>query len=492
MSRPTKIGNNEPCPCGSHKKYKHCCKGKVDWEALSQAGSTDYAKHLTLRGKNLLFLGAILEALQIDTLSPDIPFSQLKKAFTPKVVQQIHNGIADCWPDLEDYETCLAKETGAVTGLYTGTYEPASIFRAVTRHAIYSEKIYLVDPFLDPRRVTEEFNPIVHPEQHRTSAIKFSFLWLSLLPWIRSGIVSFVRPLQDFIPGLQHEILDIQRKKAESNPQLEKLLTESVEAECAARGPTDGGTTEYLFLSFPDAFYREHFHKLPADNPFKSEDEFLKYIQLRRDRHPFYVDHLPGQESELLHETSGANYELAKRMCALTKSHIITDMEYRWKELELDRPKASSGDEQWAPFAKALQNAELKVLSNVPISAALRLREENRLEPMRLFFRKVWKSCREPDQFSKENATNLAAELNDKIGEAEAEWRKIDQDLLKWFGAAGGPIVTAAFSGFVPAVAAAAGASLVGAAALIQSHLKHSQFQDRYPAGFFLGLKKPK
>jgi hypothetical protein len=23
-----KIGRNEPCPCGSGKKYKHCCQGK--------------------------------------------------------------------------------------------------------------------------------------------------------------------------------------------------------------------------------------------------------------------------------------------------------------------------------------------------------------------------------------------------------------------------------------------------------------------------------
>lgn len=24
---PKKIGRNEPCPCGSGKKYKHCCLG---------------------------------------------------------------------------------------------------------------------------------------------------------------------------------------------------------------------------------------------------------------------------------------------------------------------------------------------------------------------------------------------------------------------------------------------------------------------------------
>jgi hypothetical protein len=26
-----KTGRNEPCPCGSGKKYKYCCEGKTPW-----------------------------------------------------------------------------------------------------------------------------------------------------------------------------------------------------------------------------------------------------------------------------------------------------------------------------------------------------------------------------------------------------------------------------------------------------------------------------
>src|ERR1017187_6618444 len=171
-------------------------------ELMSTSGvDKTLRESFSLREKNLMFLGSILDALQIDTWRPDIDFASIKKAFTPTVVRKIHESLIQIWPDLDDYERCHAEDRHSVSGLYIGTYEPEAIFQAVTRHALYSEKIYLVDPFLDPRRVTEEFNPLVHPEQHRTSTIKFSFLWLSLLPWIRAGIVSFVRPLQDFIPG---------------------------------------------------------------------------------------------------------------------------------------------------------------------------------------------------------------------------------------------------------------------------------------------------
>ncbi len=29
MSRPEKAGRNDPCPCGSGKKYKRCCERKT-------------------------------------------------------------------------------------------------------------------------------------------------------------------------------------------------------------------------------------------------------------------------------------------------------------------------------------------------------------------------------------------------------------------------------------------------------------------------------
>src|SRR5215469_12710482 len=100
MARATKIGNNDPCPCGSSTKFKYCCKGKVDWETLIlSANGREYASHLTIRGKNINFVSAIFEALQIDSDTSTIPFAHLKRAFTPKVVEKIHHAIMDLWPD---------------------------------------------------------------------------------------------------------------------------------------------------------------------------------------------------------------------------------------------------------------------------------------------------------------------------------------------------------------------------------------------------------
>jgi hypothetical protein len=486
MSRETKIGNNQPCPCGSGQKFKRCCKGSVDWTKLLELPGSTFARHLTLRGKNLAFRNNILGLLEGNAPSPDVSREDFKRAFTPDVVQQVHLAIPDLWPDLDDYERCLSKEKDTVTAIYTGTYEPEAIFSAVTRHALYSERIILVDPFMDPRGVRDEFNPLLHPDEHRANTIKYAYLWLVLSPWIEAGIVNFIRPLHDFVPGLFEELHRAEDEKVKAHPELEVAIEEHTNVLMNAASPTDNSIGEYHFLSNPDEYFREMFAKIPQNERVGTLQDFLSWIKTRRANHPYYVDRLPGQRAELLMQTSGASYELAKRMCALTGSHMITDLPPRWKEIELDRAKTVP-DENWEPFAKALQHAPFRVLKNIRLDDALRLRSESRLEHMRLFFRKVWISCRQPDQFSRENAVNLAAELDERVAEAEAEWKKIDQDLVKWVTGTGASVTAAAFAGFLPAAAAAT----VGAAGtLIHSKLKRIAFKERYPAGFFLGPKR--
>ncbi len=432
-----------------------------------------------------MFARNIFSLLQTDATDSRRRFAEFKSAFTPRVVQEIHLSIPGIWPDLDDYERCLSEEAGNVTAIYTGTYEPEAIFHAVTRHALYSERIYLVDPFMDPRWIREQYNPLARPEEHRANTIKYAFLWLTLYPWIEAGIVHFVRPLTDFVPGLFQEMMTLEDKKIEAHPELKRLIDAHVDAIVNAATPTDRGATEYYFLSHPDEFFRDMYARLPVGERPGTLEDFLGWIDRRRAAHPYYVERAPGQRGEFLVQTSGACYELTRRMCGLTGSHMITDLAPRWKEIELDHANAVN-DDTWEPFAKALQDAPLMVLDNVQLEAALRLRREERLEPMRCFFRRVWRACREPNQFSKENAVNLAAELKERIAEAGAEWKKIDQDLVKWLTGTGASVTAAAFVGFVPAAAAA---SVGAVGSLIHSHLRRIEFKERYPAGFFLGLK---
>jgi hypothetical protein len=480
-----RIGRNVLCPCGSGGKFKQCCQGRVDWEQLVHAPTNTVARHLTLHGKNMWFLGGLMEALQLN--GPAKSFGNFKRAFTPTAVAKIYQLSADLWPDLEDFKRVMSPESvGPTSALFTGNYEASSLQKILARHSLYSDHIYLVDPFLDYRRVAEQFNPIVHPEEHRGNAIKFSRLWLDLAPWIQARLVHFVRPLTDFVPGLNAEVLAIQRSRIESNANLKAALDAEVKAAMNKDDAASGGMTEYHVLSHPDEFFRDTFRKNPSPL-FKNEDEFLSYICGRRENHPFYVDFLPGQKADFIHETSGANYELAKRMCELTGSHIITDRKFRWAEIEFDRKESGIDESAWTPFAKAMQNANLKVLEGISLEDALRLRSENRLESLRLFLRRVWKKAREPNDFDASNATSLAAELDDQIKMAREEWAKIDRDLMTWMGTAAAGLVATSFVGFMPAASVGV---VGGAAAILRAGRSRADFKERFPAGFFLGRDK--
>jgi hypothetical protein len=299
------------------------------------------------------------------------------------------------------------------------------------------------------------------------------------------GLVSFIRTPGDFDTNLEHEVIAIADAKIEANPDLRSLIEKYSKEAADATNPFDRDMGEYWLLSHSDDQLLEMMRGF-KDKPFKTDAEFLTYIKRRRDRHPYYVERMPGQTREFTISTSGTSYEMAKRICAIGDFHLITDLVTRWFELQLDYNVVKGNLRNWSPFSKALQNANLKVLDKVPLPAALRLRKENRLESMRLFFRKIWQSTRTPEEFSEENALNLAAELNEKINEAETEYKRIDRQLLKWIGASA-VLLVSGVGDFVPRASAAA---MTGALSLINSQWQRRSFRIRYPAGFFLDVKR--
>jgi uncharacterized protein YchJ len=102
---------NEPCPCGSGRKYNECCFNNQPLGEILRKSPSEQARYLSLRGKNLWFMASILEALQIDTWRPDIDFASVKKAFTPEAVRKIHESLIRIWPDLDDYRRVFESMT---------------------------------------------------------------------------------------------------------------------------------------------------------------------------------------------------------------------------------------------------------------------------------------------------------------------------------------------------------------------------------------------
>jgi hypothetical protein len=224
-----------------------------------------------------------------------------------------------------------------------------------------------------------------------------------------------------------------------------------------------------------------------------SEEEFIRYINKQREANPNFLEPLgKGPNSAQLHmQSSGTHYAGAKLTAQLTGSYLVTDIEVKWKEIELDRENAGADNAAWAPFAKSMQEAKLKFLDNLELQHALALRKEGRLEQLRSFLHKVWSSACSAEPFDQKNSIALATELTDEVRKADAEWAKINRDLVKMVGggfAAGlmaGPMITQGNALFL----AAAGVVATGAT-LLNDEMRRRKFPDEYPAAFFMKVSE--
>jgi hypothetical protein len=436
--------------------------------------------HLTVRGKNIYFLEVIADLFDLNHLPRSIDsfwglVDHLKRAITPEIVKELHQAVIDLWPSQEDLSRCLDKEKDNYSGLFLGHYLVDVTVNLLNRHALYNESIILIDPFLDPRRLKAEFNPIEKPEQFVTTTFHYVLLWLQLAPWIYEGIIKIVRDPSDFDSRLKQQTKKIVQERHQLNPSFERILNEYKENSDIEQIFTDA-----LSLGYDDEYLIREVGSCIGVTP----EEILEFIEQKR-RNSFYYIH-GHQKKQNYHWSTGTNYEMGKLICDATNSHIITDISYRWEEIRFDRVVNNIEINDWSNFSKAFQEAPIKHLDGLMFSDLLRLRKDGHLESMRAFLRKSWRSCTSGDPFSKNDVDNLHAELFSQLSLAEIEWRKIDSNLLKWFGSEsiiGTTIgVATGQANWLPAMAVAA----AGGLNIALSTYERKTFMKKYPAGFFI------
>jgi hypothetical protein len=490
MSKAGKIGRNDPCPCGRRAKYKHCCGGKVDWEAIHRSGDSAAAiDHLSARGRNMLFLTRVFEALQLDS-TRGLDLTKFKRAFTPSAVRSIYRAVEEMWPLDTDLEAVLKPREEQVSALYTGSYETQSLVKAVGRHCLYADKIQLMDPLPHPAFIRPEYSPLEYPEHYLETTLRYVRTWLWFSPWIIEGLVEFVRPPTDFDLQLKHEIYKAEQSRLDESPELQTLVRDFVDGMMESPEVKEMKESN-LLLSAPEAYLRRTFKELFPEASEGDVERFLEGVRKRRESHPTYIPAVPdkdGNKAGMHMMTLGGSYLESRLTAGLAGSYLATDIPVRWRMIEQDRDYEKVDPQQWSPLAKAFGSRSIKFLENVALPDALRIRQEGRLESFRGWLRTVWRASEADHPYSEASAVQLAAELQGRLDEAEADWDKIDQDLLRW-------VSVDAVAGFGPALAVGsaswlASAAVAGAALLGLAHLQRRSFYKRFPGAFMLDLRR--
>jgi hypothetical protein len=129
-----KIGRNEPCPCGSGKKYKKCCLGK-DQAVVVSAAHLDGGFNIWDDDGLDELSNSVVDLLKADDLDgAEAACAELKQRFPDLIdwldrTAMLHEAKGNTDLAIEYYERCLAFIAQQPDGFETGPMYEDSIKR---------------------------------------------------------------------------------------------------------------------------------------------------------------------------------------------------------------------------------------------------------------------------------------------------------------------------------------------------------------------------
>lgn len=472
-----KIGRNDPCPCGSGRKYKKCHLGKP----ISMPPPNPNLQR-TIKERNIILLNAIVD---IFGFNKGKNWHDLRREMSDDQVGELYKVVGWLWPINTDIISLLPKPSPRLRSFYMGETKPdlEAIIHNIVRYSLYTDEIMVVNPFMNPRIIAPDFNPILHPGLYKQDTLEMIAFIFRLAPWIESGIVNLIPHPTDFDPELRRSVWSMAEKRWKD--QKLELDPETI-AEIEPKGKALIAKTLYRLPKDKMAISIKH--ALP-DLSEKELSEIVEYTQKLRKQDPMIIDQELPDSGELHIMRYGANLELGLYIGQLTGSYIYTDKREQWKEILSSSQNPSSEGEIWSPLTKSFQALEFNFLNNIDPKFAFRLKEEGRLEKFRSFLRKVWigiegnPSYEQADKLARE----FAEELQEEYSKSKEEWSRIDKDLLKWVTGSGGlaAIIAGGMNWQVPA----AGFCISAVGKLLEARTDRKNFKANVPLAVFLDLE---
>jgi hypothetical protein len=428
----------------------------------------------TLREKNLALIYAAADIFGLNR-----PWDKVKQSFSDSRISEFYQCVAALWPPGTEERHTLPPPDAGLKALYLGENEPEMMVPNVFRFSLYADQILILNPFLNPNVVTEQFNPIIHPEEWRLQTLRVVYQLAQLAPWIDAGLVVLIPDPGDFNGRLRKKTWDLAAARLKDAPSGADIDVSAIKAR-----------TLRAFLLAP----REYLERTAREANPGISDEMVREVvdEMERDRasDPLLlndtIDRMPGQ---MMAANIGTNLEMGLYICQATGSFPYTNVKFRWEEILSARHELHETAQTWSPLTNAFQQLTFKFLDNVNSGFACSIRKEGRMEGFRAYLRKLWSGVGgELDPGKSESlARDFRDELTQAYSEAEAEWAAIDRELMKWaVPTFGGALVAGMFS---PAFSLG-GLAVAGLAEIVQAEMKRREFRKKIPMSVFIDLER--
>ena len=312
------IGRNEPCGCGSGKKYKKCCKDvpikqRTTWKVKS------------IRERNLFLYNAIHEILG---LNDGKSWEDVRREISDDQIQRIYRIYGLLWPVETDIYELLPKPDGKIRGLYTGLIDPRTIGRCALSMTPYFDELLIQHPFVNPNNVNPEFSPVESPKRYKSQILKDIMFLLVLEPFVGSGLVNLIPDLCWFDNHLQRQMLDMATKRRGHNNISEQ------DKEIFINLNKD--SIFHTITSLPDHMKDDQIRKIMPDLNDGEIEHLKQYMAAKALEDPLALlqEYQFDKDGQLMMFSMSPNYEMALFTAQATGSVIVTDSGTRWNEFQ--------------------------------------------------------------------------------------------------------------------------------------------------------------
>lgn len=430
---PAKIGRNDPCPCGSGKKYKKC-HGDSNYVAPRTEKSTPVVRNLLER--NLVLLYAIADVFG---LKRGFRWKDLKRNISNEQVARFYRILAELYPPDTNILGLLPKND-KLTGFYVGDIDPQLASHNAARAGLYLDQMMVVVPVYNPHCKLAKLNPIHNPELFKVDTYKLIYFLYLLGPALNSGIVSFVPNPAMFDDALQLDFLAAAygraRGKTVSSGNMEGLCDEySKELRKIIRAESAEVREKELRQLYPKMTDQEINLTLPYFEQLGKEEASV-VLEKEVERK------LAETAAQILAIRGGVTTDTALHICQHTGAIPYTNSAWRWQELLT--AAEDSDTSQWAPLTQAFREIPFNFLNNVDRGFIGEFHSMKRMESFRDYMRKVWQAA--DTKLNSLNANgdenlvaNFQAELATEHEKAEGEWARIRQETKQWISMVADP-----------------------------------------------------
>lgn len=412
--RKGKIGANEPCICGSGKKYKKCCRDKAP---IDRPVTTERS----ILERNLMFFDMVINILG---LSKGKTWEDVRRELSDTQVKNIHGAFGCLWPPETNVVDLLPRPDNKVfRALYTGLIDPRIILRNVASFSPYFDEIIVINPFTNPANVKPEYSPVHSPSQYKQETLKNVLLLMQLMPFIDAGIVNMIPDPCTFNHSLRQQIWDMAKARLKDwkpNPEHMKPMEELSKDDFkrSMSGLSDESLKRNIKTALPDL----------SDEQVEGTLEYMKQKRLE-DPLALLQPISPGEKGgQFLISHLSPNFELGFFLAQIMGSILYTDNQHRWGEIteavnHIDPPQESL----WDPLAKYM--SELNYIIEINPIINLQIRQAGKLGLIRNILRKIFVSVQnehDPGRI-KSLSQNLADELREAHATSQAEWNSIQK-----------------------------------------------------------------